>query len=131
MSQIILRAAAVAVVLLFAACGTNEDPGIVGTPPVETEPAATSSPSVHTIEVTVTDGMPVGGVKREEVDTGEDVRIVVSSDVSDEVHLHGYDESVDVEAGDQAVLEFTADIEGVFIVELEERGEHILEIEVK
>ncbi len=119
-------------VLLFGACGTGEDPGLAGPPPAETAtptPAPTSD--AHTIEVEVKDGKPVGGVKREAVELGEVVRIVVTSDVADEVHLHGYDESVDAQAGGETILEFTADIPGVFEVELEEREEKILEIEVK
>jgi hypothetical protein len=127
----ILRGTAVAAVVIFAACGTGEDPGLVGPPPAVTQDAATASPATHTIDVTVSDGKPVGGVKREEVDLDEDVRLVVTSDVSDEIHLHGYDETVDVEAGSEAVLEFNANIAGVFVVELEELEEEILEIEVK
>jgi len=121
---------AVAGVLLFGACGTGEDPGLAGPQPTDTStPAPTSS--AQTIEVEVKDGEPVGGVKREEVELGEEVRILVTSDVADEVHLHGYDEKVDVQAGGESSLEFTADIPGVFVVELEERKEKILEIEVK
>ena len=119
-------------VLLFGACGTGEDPGLFGTPPADTAtPSAAPTSDAHTIEVEVKDGKPVGGVQREEVELGEQVRIVVTSDVADEVHVHGYDETVDLQAGGESSLEFTADIPGVFIVELEERKELILELEVK
>jgi len=119
-------------VLLFGACGTGEDPGLVGAPPADTVgPNAAPTSDPHTIEVDVKDGEPVGGVKREEVELGEQVRIVVTSDVADEVHVHGYDQNVDLQAGGESSLEFTADIPGVFVVELEERKEKILELEVK
>ena len=46
-----------------------------------------------------------------EFDKGEDIRLVVESDVDEEVHLHGYDIAVDVSAGGK--VEFDAgDVEG-------------------
>ncbi len=123
---------AAATLVIMGACGTGEDPGLEGPPPTDTStPGVTATSNVHSIEIRVEDGKPVGGVQREKVEQGETVRILVSSDVADEIHLHGYNKSVDIAAGGQASLSFTANIPGVFIVELEEHGEHILEIEVK
>jgi hypothetical protein len=45
------------------------------------------------------------------------VRIVVSSDAPDEIHLHGYDIEKEVEPGKPAVFAFTAAIEGIFEME--------------
>jgi hypothetical protein len=40
--------------------------------------------------------------------------------VADEIHLHGYDLSEDVDAGGAAGLRFTASVRGGFEVELED-----------
>lgn len=82
------------------------------------------------VEVEVSDGQVVGGVRRVEVDTGERVLLVVTSDVADEVHVHGVDITGEVEAGGTVDVDFTADIPGVFEIELEERGLHLVELVV-
>jgi hypothetical protein len=92
-----------------------------------TEPDA--GPTV--VRVTVRDGVPVGGVQRATVTKGDRVALVVRSDVADEIHLHGYDLSRDVEAGGQARIVFTADVPGRFEVELEERRTPIAELTVE
>jgi heme/copper-type cytochrome/quinol oxidase subunit 2 len=61
---------------------------------------------------------------------GEKVALVVTSDVADEIHLHGYDLSADVAAGGSATIRFTADTVGRFEVELEERGVQLAELQV-
>lgn len=50
---------------------------------------------------------------------GDHVVLQVSADVSDEIHLHGYDITQPVEPGMPAELEFTADRPGQFEAELE------------
>jgi hypothetical protein len=82
------------------------------------------------IEVTVADGSVTGGADRHRVGLGEVVAFTVSSDMTDEIHVHGYDLYGDVEAGDTATVEFTADIPGVFEIELEEAGLKLAELEV-
>lgn len=82
------------------------------------------------VEVEVSDGEVVGGVRRVEVDTGERVLLVVTSDVADEVHVHGVDITGEVEAGGTVDVDFTADIPGVFEIELEERGLQLVELVV-
>ena len=59
------------------------------------------------------------------------MRLVVTSDVADEVHVHGYDEKAAVPANGTVELSFTADIPGVFEVELEQRGRRLLTLEVR
>jgi FtsP/CotA-like multicopper oxidase with cupredoxin domain len=95
--------------------------------------AATTTPasSVTHILITVRDGKPVGGIKKVTVKKGDKVRLVVHSDVPDEVHVHGYDLHKDVEAGGTAVIVFTAKITGRFEAELEDRKEQILDLTVE
>jgi hypothetical protein len=80
--------------------------------------------------IVVKNGKPVGGVAELTYNEGEEVRFKVDSDVSDEVHMHGYDIMKDVKAGGSVTFEFPATIEGVFEAELEGRKEQILELTV-
>jgi hypothetical protein len=61
---------------------------------------------------------------------GDRISFQVDSDVSDEIHVHGYDLSENVEAGGSVRFDFPASIEGIFEVELEERGEQIAELRI-
>jgi hypothetical protein len=94
-------------------------------------PAPTPAPAVKTVRITVRDGRAVGGIARDKLEQGEQVVLVVRSDVADHVHLHGYDVMVDVAPGKPARLRFKATIPGRFEVELEDRGLHIAELEVR
>jgi hypothetical protein len=95
-----------------------------------TEPAPEpQGPTV--VRVDVVNGAPKGGIVRASVDRGERVALVVSSDVADEIHLHGYDKAKDVAAGGTIRLPFEATIPGRFEAELESRGVQIAEITVE
>ncbi|MGH8935287.1 MAG: hypothetical protein ACRDXD_03290 [Acidimicrobiia bacterium] len=89
----------------------------------------TSTVPTHEIVVRVEDGQVEGG-GRVEVRQGSPVRLTVEADLSEEVHVHGYDLRAEVEPGRPATLEFVADIPGIFEVELEESHLHLLELEV-
>ncbi len=93
------------------------------------QPAA--APGADRIELLVKGGAVVGGVQRFPITRGKTVALVVSSDVADEVHLHGYDRKVNVPAGGKATLSFVADVPGVFEVELEQRKIQIAQLEVR
>ena len=80
--------------------------------------------------IVVKNGEPVGGIAQLTYNKGEEVRFKVDSDVSDEVHMHGYDIMKDVKAGGSVSFDFPATIEGVFEAELEGRKEQILELTV-
>ncbi|HEX2126112.1 MAG TPA: hypothetical protein VHF45_06075 [Thermoleophilaceae bacterium] len=59
----------------------------------------------------------VGGPKRVQATMGDTVRIVVSADAPDEIHLHGYDIYENAAPGRPARFVFRADIEGIFEIE--------------
>jgi heme/copper-type cytochrome/quinol oxidase subunit 2 len=80
--------------------------------------------------IAIKNGEPVGGITDITVNEGERVRFKVDSDVSDEVHVHGYDIMKDVKAGGSVTFDFPATIEGIFEAELESRKEQILELTV-
>jgi hypothetical protein len=62
-------------------------------------------------------GELVGGPKTIEVTKGERVRIVVSADAEDDIHLHGYDIERKVQPGKPARFNLVASIEGQFEME--------------
>ena len=144
------RWAAVAVLaavatLTLAACGDNGSPQATGTTTTTTSaattstttgPATTAKPTTTAdptpvIEVRVAGGKVQGGVRRERVQSGDTVVLRVVADVADEVHLHGYDRTANVAPGKPAQIRFTADITGVFEVELEQRKQPLLMLEVR
>jgi hypothetical protein len=90
-----------------------------------TKPAPPPIPAVN-----VKNGKPVGGIKKITVNKGDQVRFRVNSDVSDEIHVHGYDFHKDVQAGGNVSFSFPAKIDGEYVVELESRGEQIANLVV-
>ncbi len=83
------------------------------------------------LDYAISGGRPVGGIGRDSVEGGEIVVLRVTSDVADEVHLHGYDLTAGVRPGAPARLEFRATLPGRFEVELERSGVQVAELEVR
>ena len=81
-------------------------------------PATTAAPAPVEIRISVAGGRPEGGIRRETVQQGETVALVVSSDVAGLAHVHGYNLDVSLTPGVPARLEFVADVVGRFEVEL-------------
>lgn len=108
---------------------TQSTQTVTATLPTETTPPKPEGPTV--IRITVVDAAPQGGIVRETVQKGDRVVLLVTSDVTDHVHLHGYDVVRDVTPGTPARMPFRATIPGRFEVELEERGVPIADITVE
>ena len=104
-------------------------PAEADTTPMATAPAAAPRPAVT--RITVRGGAPAGGVKTIEAERGDTIRFTVSSDQSDEVHVHGYDLERPVAPGAPARFSFTADADGIFEVELHRSGARIASLEVQ
>jgi hypothetical protein len=62
------------------------------------------------------------------VKLGSRVRIAVTADVADEVHVHGYDKKQDTVPGCPTAIDFTANIPGTVEVELESKGLHLFDL---
>ncbi len=90
----------------------------------------TSNASGKVPTIVIKNGKPVGGIRDLTYNKGERIHFVVDSDVSDEVHVHGYDIMKDVKAGGSISFDFPASIEGVFEAELEGRKEQIIQLTV-
>ena len=82
-------------------------------------------------DIKVEGGEPVGGVEEIQAKKGETVRIDVTSDTPDELHLHVYDVTKEVQPGKKTRLQFKATVEGVIELELHESGNQVAEITVK
>lgn len=80
--------------------------------------------------ITFEGGEPVENVQEIEVEAGDLVRFQVSSDVAEEIHVHGYDITKEVAAGGTREFEFPATIEGIFEIEMEQAGVQIAELQV-
>jgi hypothetical protein len=101
---------------------------VAETQPAETTPA---EPEVQRFAATLADGTVVGGIQRWQVAEGERVRIVVRSDVADELHLHGYDITKNVAPGAPAIFAFPATLPGRFELEAHHGGGQIAQLDVQ
>lgn len=116
----ILIATVIAAVLLVSGCASSGGSA-----------AGTGNGKVQIIKVAVKGGKVVPSAHREKVPQGDTVRLVVTTDTADEVHVHGYDLKKDVAAGKTGTLEFVADQSGVFEVELEAAALQLIQLEVR
>jgi hypothetical protein len=94
--------------------------------PSQTVPADSAPPVAR---ISVKSGVLVGDAQTIRVAKNDIVRIVVSSDVPDEIHLHGYDIEKEAAPGKPARFRFKADAEGAFVLEshaAEDAGEEPL-----
>jgi hypothetical protein len=124
--------AVLAVAGVFGGCGhASMTHGASSSPePGSPTSAVPAGPSARSINVSVRGGQVSGDTGRVEVPLGTPVTLSVNSDMTDELHLHGYDKEVQIPAGGTGSIDFTADIPGVFEVELHESGLALLQLQV-
>ena len=136
-----LAAAIVILVVAFVVLRpSSEDTELTADPPTPTptaratatasaEPAETETP---TPKPTVDPGPVLTGEEVEKLrfDKGETVRFRVRAPEDEEVHVHGYDISRDVEGGKTEKISFKATIDGIFEIEFEHSGTQIASLRV-
>lgn len=115
---------------------TADAPVLTETPlSPDTTPVASattpSQPEPKTVEIAYRDGEVQVERSPVMVTLGEQVVLEVGSDVADHVHVHGYDLMTEVGPGGPSTLEFTAELPGVFEVELEDAGVRLVELQVQ
>ncbi|MBA2763552.1 MAG: hypothetical protein H0U42_02550 [Thermoleophilaceae bacterium] len=98
--------------------------------PGEEKPKPKPEPKPSIARIDVVDGEPKGAVAKIEVDSGEAIEFTVTSDVPEEIHVHGFDLYEDVGPGQKAAFDFPADLEGIFEVELHGSAVQIAELRV-
>jgi ABC-type glycerol-3-phosphate transport system substrate-binding protein len=139
-NKIVLIAASTVASIGLVGCGSDDSESGSPTDTTTTEQTTTTTEETTTtteaekpaeVKIVVVNGAPKGGIVRQTVDRNDQVVLVVTSDVADEIHLHGYDKARDVAAGGTIRLPFRATIPGRFEAELESRGVQIAEITVE
>ena len=124
--------AALVLALGLAGCSSGGDEGSAQASGTTAASGTTEAASTaRTVQIRVTGDQVETAERRVKVPLGSEVRLEVTADRADEVHLHGYDRKVDIEPGTPAVLEFLADTPGVFDVELEEAALKLVELQVE
>lgn len=108
-----LAAFAAAAVVAAAGCGSS------------------SAPDNLTATVTVENAKPKGGVQELKVKKNGEVHLTVTSDTADEIHVHGYDLTKDVEKGGTVTFDFPAKLDGRFEIELEDHRTPIADLSVE
>lgn len=134
---------ALAAVLPLAACAGTDSAASGSTPSSSPTSSATQStasgtpssssaaPAGQRVEVQVAGGQVTGDTGRVPVPAGEQVTLVITADVPDEVHVHGYDLTAELAPGTPAELTFDATLPGVFEVELHDAGTVLLTLQVQ
>ena len=127
----------VSICLFFGTVGCSSSTSDSGD---ETKSEATSeltseatSATDEVVEISVIIGQTSGSAVAYQATLGSTVRLkILNPDADDEFHLHGYDlESGVTPAGQEAIVEFTADKLGIFDLESHVTGEWILTLVVE
>lgn len=135
--------------LALAGCRGDDDPGTAGSPSpsANTSASAPESPSptltnpsgsmktfdqaAVLIVATVANGKITPNTQTIQAKQGQKVMITVTSDEADELHVHGYDKEVELQAGKPGSVTFTADTKGTFEIETHESGKLVAKLIVQ
>jgi hypothetical protein len=139
LAPVLLLAAA----LVLTACGEDEEDTATAAPtvsattappedPVEPEPGPEVTPDdSQVVAVTISGGQVTGVEPRTVVPLGSNVRLSITSDVADEVHVHGFELTERVSAGQAAQVEFIADRPGIFEIEMHDSSLLLTRLQVQ
>jgi hypothetical protein len=124
--------------LVLLAGGDETDkaarPAPTETPVASREPAEAEPQPTETATATQTPRPPpllqAGDEKALIFEEGDTVRFRVRNPTAEEVHVHGYDISKELEPGKTATVSFKADITGIFEIELEGSGALLAQLKV-
>lgn len=114
--------------LVAAACaGPGEPPATQpAAPPSATVPAPSATPGTaappsaspaHTLVITLAKGRVEPNGERVNLNRGDTVRLQISSDRDDEIHVHGVDRTVQVKAGEPVSADFVVEQTGRYEIE--------------
>jgi hypothetical protein len=129
-----------AALVLLAACGDDSPTVDSGSQATTTPTTAAGGPATSAAAPTTTAGTvlsvrvrggSVEGASRQRATLNQPVTIRVTSDVADEIHVHGYDKTAAVPAGGTGEVTFVANIPGVFEVEFERSHKLLFTLEVR
>lgn len=131
---------AIVALVLLAGCGADGDQSNKAKP-LSQATTATPSPEVTTsapkdetpsVVVTIADGKVTPKAKKIDAKVGEPVRLIVSSDVAAELHVHSDpSQSFDIKPAANQQFEITIKVPGQVEIEAEELGVHIVTLVVR
>jgi hypothetical protein len=134
------------IVVLVVACGGG-DAATTTTSTTTTVPTTTTEPTTTTTMATTTSTLAVTTTTAQAIDVtvvagavegpgtvsvavGDQVSVWVLSDVDAEIHVHGYDVFFEAPPGVPTEVTLTADVPGIFEVELEQTHTPLFALEV-
>jgi len=88
------------------------------TPVAAVQAVGAELPAPRVIELVVRKGQRVSGPEVVQLHEGDDVELKITSDQTDELHVHGYDLHLSLKANEPAMLAFKAEHSGRFDYEL-------------
>jgi hypothetical protein len=98
---------------------------------VTATPTQTTTSNGQLIRVTVAGGRVTPPPAPVDVRRGTTVVIEVTSDVAEQVHVHGYERMVDLQPGQPGRIQLTASNAGTFDVELERSRQQLFQLRVQ
>ena len=118
----------ISLVLLVSGCASS------GSAPSTTTTSGASSPGRvkgTEIVVSVVNGKVSPPTHRVKMSKDTHIRLLVTSDKADEVHVHGYNIERPLAAGKQVTIEFVANQVGLFEIETHKSGLQLVQLEVR
>lgn len=127
------------VALAVATGGDDEESGAARTTPAGVQPVTGEDgrrttprkPPERVEAIPIEDGGPVGEPRTLEYEKGDTITLRLRADRAEEVHIHGFDRTVDVPSRGAAVTRFKASIEGIFEIEAHRTGEVLAKLEIR
>ncbi len=126
---------------LFASCllvgvvgcsGSSSETESIEVASEDSATQAAPSATDETVEISVVIGQTSGSAVAYQATLGSKVQIkLLNPDADDEFHLHGYDLLATATAGQEVMIDFTADQLGSFDLESHKTGEWILTLVVE
>jgi plastocyanin len=104
-------------VALLAGCGSSSGTGGTG--------------KTDTVTVSVKDGKVNPPTHRQQIAKGDTVKLVVTTDTADEVHVHGVNIEKETKPGTPITIRFVAKDAGIYEVETHESNLQLLQLEVR
>ena len=117
--EIIMRRLVLASLILLVA---------VGCAPA-TAPSTPAEP--RAVSITMADGSVTPSGERVDLALGQTLVLTITSDHDDQVHVHGFDTTIDVPAGTTVVTDIVADRVGRYEVESHEPAMIILVLQIR
>ncbi|TWD73021.1 hypothetical protein FB561_6905 [Kribbella amoyensis] len=100
------------------------------TPPSQTPGSPPAATADVTVEVTIAGTKVSASQAVVKAKAGQKVLIKATSDVPESLHVHGYDNTLELKPGKPAALTITTDQKGLFEVETHESGKLAFKLQV-